>query len=181
MDDGWGEHVEPDVISRGKYVGLLLPGTEPEVLLSPTPEQLTRCTTHVIHVAARLTPEIASDVIWHELAHVAQAERDPHGAFAKYTAERDRCIAEQGSATLLQAIRRNPYEREALVVEHERRSTRTLAGSNRRCSMPPRADHPLITAVADGEIVLSRRYRESMADRERARRDAVARAPARMP
>lgn len=100
---------------RGCYHGLFI-GSEINRTLPNTLH-------HKITVSNRLTPTEASEVLWHELTHAAQRERDPL-ASVRYRQITPRSA--RGRRAYADYLA-NPYEVEARASESLHRSIGTLA------------------------------------------------------
>lgn len=177
-DDGSDYDQELRVHRGGAYLGFRVAcgnGTF-VTTLRPTDDMLRDSVGHEIEIAARLTAEDASHVIWHELAHAMQSDRDPLGADARYRAERDRCAAdrERLGLTHLEAHRRHPMEIEANAIGHEHAPTMMLTLPNRRASMPHLdPPHERLAAVVDGRVIPGENAERARRERLQAGRAAL--------
>jgi hypothetical protein len=109
---------------------------------------------HVVTVSARLTPDQASRVIWHELTHAAQRERDPESGI-KYSREvkNRRCINKSTPAAHAR-YESIPYEVEARKNEALHDTVGSIATSNTGWSMGLWQVNPRITAATVHGVVI---------------------------
>lgn len=104
---------------------------------------------HVITVAARLSPTMASQVIWHELTHAKQREQNEDFHF-DYTLAR----ARYGYAN-------NVYEIEAKASEDNHYARFSLTHANKRANMR-RVKNSLVLYAEDGEVFYTQKYYKYM-------------------
>jgi hypothetical protein len=146
---------------RGRYHGIrLAPDAprDPAVFGLLSDAELTALMHHQITVATRLTPSVASRVLWHELTHAAQFEHDADGYIEGYARERAamRAHCARTGEPWGTAYRRISYETEATANEglHDDRHPLTLP--NRRCTLRRIPDHPFVVAATSGRLELGR-------------------------
>jgi hypothetical protein len=143
----------------GRYHGIRLHDDaprDPDVIATMSDDYLNTLMHHHITVSARLTPEAASRVIWHEMTHAAQYERDPDYYVSQYAAElRD--------AKRLAALTGQPFDRfyrmisfeiEAKANEGNHYKLYPLSLANNRANMPAlKRPHSRIHRVVNGKII----------------------------
>ena len=112
---------------------------------------------HVITIAARISPTMASMTIWHELTHARQSEMLGDKNF------RSNYSASVRSLGYL----KSPYEREAKANEeyHHTRFSLTLP-NNRVCLPVSKSVNSLVTHAVDGNVYYSTRYYRYMRNNE---------------
>ena len=169
---------------RGRYHGIRL---APEAPLDPavfgrmTDDELGALMHHRITVATRLTPSVASRVLWHELTHAAQYERDSDAYIEGYAREqraiRAHC-ARTGEPWGV-AYRRISYEVEATANEGLHDDLHPLTLPNRRCTLKRIPDHPFVVAATHGRLELGRLAASADARQQAAIREARQRLRAR--
>lgn len=110
---------------------------------------------HIITVAARLSPVMASQIIWHELTHARQSERDP------------KFLENYANSMRFSGYLNNRYEREAKANEDLHNTRFSLARANKRCSLPYVSDS-LVSFAKDGHVQYSPKYSLYMTNNDRA-------------
>ena len=143
----------------GRYHGIkLTPDAVRDEALVKTmsDEALNASMYHFITVSARLTPEAASRVVWHEMTHVAQYERDPQSyvdGYAKELREAKRIAARTG-IPFDRLYRMISFEVEAKANEDNHYAICPLTLTNRRANMPTlKKPHSRIARVVNGRVV----------------------------
>jgi hypothetical protein len=112
---------------------------------------------HVITVAARLSPTMASQTIWHELTHAKQNEND------------ENFRSNYGKSVRSVGYLKSPYEREAKANEENHNTKFSLALANKRASLPvSRSVNSLVSHAVDGNVYYSTRYYRYMRANEMA-------------
>ena len=166
---GWEFEGISDGIRHGTYTGLAKHtwNSPSEYIRSIAREDLSSDMEHRIIVAPRLTVEHANRVIWHELGHAVEFEREPLTYEASYAAEKERVQAKYANsrAGVPEIHHQNHYEIVATATEHEADGFESLALRNKRANLPYDSRHEEILAVVDGEITPGR-----FAERQRAHR-----------
>lgn len=143
----------------GRYHGVkLLDGhpTDLDEIMSMTDEELNNFMYHYITVAARLTVEQASRVIWHELTHAMQYQNIPDYTerYARELRDAKRAAARSG-LPLSHVYRMISFEREASANELNHNKLFSLTLANRRANMPDlKRPHQRIERVVNGKVVL---------------------------
>lgn len=143
----------------GRYHGIkLTPDAvrDESVINTMTDKDLNAMMYHYITVSARLTPEAASRVIWHEMTHAAQYERNPGHYVSKYAEElRDaKRIAARTGIPFDRLYRMISFEIEAKANEDNHYQVCSLALANLRASMPSlKRPHSRIDKVVNGKII----------------------------
>jgi len=137
--------VRPVYVRRSKGVRLLgaYKGTRLGCQLNAAAEPVT--TYHYITVSARLTDDQASRVLWHELTHAAQAERDPLFHKKYQTALRDsRAKSTQRSGAAHARYESLPWEVEARKNEGLHDTVGSLTLPNTGWTLPVWRKNPRI-------------------------------------
>jgi hypothetical protein len=169
---------------RGRYHGIRLAPdapTDPAVIEAMTDDELAAQIHHRITVATRLTPSVASRVLWHELTHAAQYERDPDGYVEGYARERDlvRAHCARTGEPWGVAYKRISYETEATANEGLHDDLHPLTLPNRRCTLRRLPDHPFVVGTTSGRLELGRLAANADARQRTAIREARRRLRAR--
>ncbi|MGI9116011.1 MAG: hypothetical protein ACR2JV_00030 [Gaiellales bacterium] len=160
---------------RGRYHGIELTPDAPrdlEVIATMSDAEVNAMMFHKITAAVRLTPELASRALWHELTHAAQYERDPDRYLAEYHRESRtaKAIAKRTRTPYARVYKHISFETEAKANEGLHDDLFPLALENKRCELP-HARHPLVVAARNGRVLLGPRFEEY---RQRARADIAA-------
>jgi hypothetical protein len=110
---------------------------------------------HVITVAARISPKMASQTIWHELTHAMQSERD------------ENFRSNYGKSVRSVGYMKSPYEREAKANEENHNTKFSLTLSNNRTCLPvSKSANTLVTHAVNGNVYYSTRYYRYMRNNE---------------
>lgn len=143
----------------GRYHGIKLTRDairDIELVTTMTDNDLNAMMYHYITVSARLTPEAASRVLWHELTHAAQYERDPKHYASKYAEElrHAKRIAAQTGIPFERLYRVISFEIEAKANEDNHYKVCSLTLANLRANMPSlKRPHSRIEKVVNGKII----------------------------
>ena len=143
----------------GRYHGIKLTRDairDAAVVATMRDEDVDKMMFHYITVSARLTPDAASRVLWHEITHAAQYERDPEHYTTRYAKElRDaKRIAARTGIPFERLYRMISFEVEAKANEDNHHSVCALTLANRRASMPAlKKPHSRVARVVNGRIV----------------------------
>ncbi len=118
---------------------------------------------HLITIIPRLTPAFASRVLWHELAHARDRERNPHFRRAcRPIARKLKQEAKREGRSEWSAYASYPWEIRASATEELHDICGSLTLSNLRASMPFSERSPLIERVDHGHIVFAPTFEDAV-------------------
>jgi len=140
---------------RGRYYGMELVKDIRSISESEDEDEaMLSMMYHNIRVIHRLMPEDASRVIWHELTHALQYERDPEGYRENYKRECRKAIALAQSHVVseFEAYLRIPQETEAKANEHYHDSHFPLTLANKRVTIEHKHEQAYVNGAENGHI-----------------------------
>lgn len=144
----------------------------------PDLEEYLDPTALIIEAEPRMSAEYASMILWHELTHAAQFERDPYGFWYEYRLSM-RATLQNGRANnypLAVAIDGNVFEIVAVANQRFHTEHFPLARPNRRATLPEQnPPHPFIVSASDGSIVKGKKHDFLERSMRKRTTDAIAR------